>query len=279
MDHSLRDEKGTRFTKLRDPDKDLMIISSQIEVLKLGSCDLVKELIGDISSDDEEVDDRCFEQYLVSDIQGMARTKMPGRKTNDPPNPFTPLSPGGLPLANKSPSRAKPPAKNPQNKPLKGGQLSRSSPRKQHLLPNLGSDDNTSEGSSCLKRSRRDQSKGELSSPNCPVAGKSSKQHRQSRAPWKQAPPWKPDSKKMMKELCTKRNSSAIRVGKVSETQRCWLKKAEHKRDAQNKLLRRLRLGLRALQEIRHYQHCQTFLIAMGPFQHLVHEICESLDV
>ena len=216
MNHSLRDEKGTRFTKLQDPDKDLMFISSQIEVLKLGSCDLVKELIDDISSDDEEVDDRCFEQYLVSDIQGRARMKMTGKK-NDPPHPFTPLSPGGLPLANKSPSRAKPPAKNLKNKLSKGGQPRRLPPRKQHLLPNLGSDDNTSEGSSCLKRSRRDQLKGELSSLNCPVAGKSSKQHHQLRALWKQAPPRKPDSKKMKKELCMKWNLSA-RVGKVSET-------------------------------------------------------------
>ena len=94
MDQSPRNEKETKFTKLWDPDKDLMFISSQIEVLKLGSCDLVRELIGDISSDDDEVDDRSFEQYLVSDIQGMARTKMTGRKMNDPPNPFTPLSPG-----------------------------------------------------------------------------------------------------------------------------------------------------------------------------------------
>ena len=65
-----------------------MFISSQIEVLKLDSCDLVRELIGDISSDDDEVDDRSFEQYLISDIQGMARTKMTGKKTNDPPESF-----------------------------------------------------------------------------------------------------------------------------------------------------------------------------------------------
>ena len=104
-----------------------MFISSQIEVLELGSCDLVRELIGDISSDDKEVDDKRFEQYLVSDIQGMAKTKMTGRKMNDPLNPFTPLSPGGLPIANQSPGRAKDP-KNPKNPPSKGA--SRSSPRK-----------------------------------------------------------------------------------------------------------------------------------------------------
>ena len=110
MEQSPRNEKETKFSKLWDPDKDLMFISSQIEVLKLGSCDLVRELIGDINSDDNEVDDRYFEQYLVSNIQGMARMKMTGRKMNDSPNPFTPLSPGGLLLANKSPSRVKPPA-------------------------------------------------------------------------------------------------------------------------------------------------------------------------
>ena len=82
----------------------------------------------------------------------------------------------------------------------------------------------------------------------------------------------------MMRELCLKWNISA-RVGKMSETRRGWLKKGEHKRDAQNKLLRRMQPGTRALQEIRHYQHCQTFLIAIGPFQYLVCETCESLDV
>ena len=83
-----------------------------------------------------------------------------------------------------------------------------------------------------------------------------------------------------MKELCTKWNVSA-RVGKVSETRRGWLKKGKQKRNAQNKLLRRMRPGTRALQEIRHYQWChyQCFLIAMGPFQCLVRELCESSDV
>ena len=175
MDCSQRNEKGTKFTMLQDPDKNLMFISSQIEVLKLGSCDLVKELICDISSDDEEVDDKCFEHYLVSDIQGMARMKMTGRKTNDLPNPFTPLLLGGLPLANKSPSRVKSPPKN-KNKPLKGNQLTQSSLRKLPILPYLGSDEHPSDGSLRSKRSRRDQSEGKLSSPNCPVARKLSKQ-------------------------------------------------------------------------------------------------------
>ena len=115
MDQSPRNEKETKFTKLQDPDKDLMFIISQIEVLKLGSCDIVRELIGDISSDEYEVDDRSFKQYLISDIQGMARTKMTDRETNNPPNPFPLLSPGGLLIANRSPGRAKPPANNPKN--------------------------------------------------------------------------------------------------------------------------------------------------------------------
>ena len=209
-DQSPRNEKETKFTKLQHPDKDLMFIISQIEVLKLGSCDLVRELIGDISSDDNDVDDRFFEQYLVSDIQGMARMKMTGRKMNDLPNPFTPLSPGGLLIVNKSPGRAKPPVGNPKNlknTPSKGAQPNRS--QKQHLLPDLGSDEQTSDGSSCSKRSRRDQSEGELSSPNRPVAGKPAQKPCQSRALWKQPPPRRPDSKKTMKELCSKWNVSA----------------------------------------------------------------------
>ena len=148
---------------------------------------------------------------------------------------------------------------------------------KRYLLPDLGSDEHTSEGSSCSKRSRRDQSEGKLSSQDRPVARNPSRKL-QSKALQKRPTPRKPDSKKMMKELCTKWNVSAW-VGKVSETRRGWLKKGQWKRDAQNKLLRRMRPGTKALQEIRHYQRCQTFLIAMGPFQHLVRELCENSDV
>ena len=145
-----------------------------------------------------------------------------------PRNPFTPLSPGGLLIANRSPGRAKPPAKNLKdlkNTTSKGAQSSTSSSQKQHLLPDLGSDEHTSEGSLHSKRSRRDQSEGELSSPDQPVARNPSRKL-QCKALQKRPTPRKPDSKKTMKELCTELNVSA-QVGKVSETRRGWLKKGK----------------------------------------------------
>ena len=52
--------------------EDLHYITSKLAV-KINVNDLVYELIGEISSD-EETSDEVFEQYLVSP-QGMARTK------------------------------------------------------------------------------------------------------------------------------------------------------------------------------------------------------------
>ena len=75
--------------------EDLHYVASQLTV-KINVDDLVYELIGEISSD-EDLDDAILEQYLVSPSQGMPRTKYTKRKTSNPPNLF--VSPGGLPLA------------------------------------------------------------------------------------------------------------------------------------------------------------------------------------
>ena len=75
--------------------EDLHYVASQLTV-KINVDDLVYELIGEISSD-EDLDDAILEQYLVSPSQGMPRTKYMERKTSNPPNPF--VFPGGLPLA------------------------------------------------------------------------------------------------------------------------------------------------------------------------------------
>ena len=85
MNQPPRNERETKFTKLQDPDKDLMFISSQIELLKLGSCDLVRELIGDISSDDDEVNDRSFEQYLIFWYSRYGQDKDDWKKDKWPP--------------------------------------------------------------------------------------------------------------------------------------------------------------------------------------------------
>ena len=65
--------------------EDLHYITSKLAV-KINVNDLVYELIGEISSD-EETSDEVFEQYLVSP-QGMARTKQMGRKSETPLNQF-----------------------------------------------------------------------------------------------------------------------------------------------------------------------------------------------
>ena len=85
---------------LSDKD-DLQYISSQLSV-RVDVDDVVYNLISEISSDDEVNDgDSSLEQYLLSDYQGMARTKNTGQKTSPPKNPF--ISAGGLPIARQSP--------------------------------------------------------------------------------------------------------------------------------------------------------------------------------
>ena len=81
----------------------------------------------------------------------------------------------------------------------------------------------------------------------------------------------------MAKELVAPWNRTA-RVKKKSETLQGWLKKTQRKRDGQNRLLRRMKPGTKALREIRFYQRCQTFLIPVSPFHRLVHQICLELE-
>ena len=80
-------------------DKDhLQYISSQFFV-RVNVDYVVYNLIGEISSDHQANDgDNSLEQYLVSDYQGMARTKNTGQKTSPKKNPF--ISTGGGPTVN-----------------------------------------------------------------------------------------------------------------------------------------------------------------------------------
>ena len=85
---------------LSDKD-DLQYISSWLSV-RVDVDDVENILIGEISSDDEVNDgDNSLEQYMVSDYQGMARTKNTGWKTSLPKNPF--VSTGGLTIARQTP--------------------------------------------------------------------------------------------------------------------------------------------------------------------------------
>ena len=81
-------------------DKDLMYIHSQVAV-QIRVDELVYDLIGEISSDDEYDELDPLEQYLLSDSQGMARTKQTGRKSSPRKSPR--VSTRGLPLATLDP--------------------------------------------------------------------------------------------------------------------------------------------------------------------------------
>ena len=81
----------------------------------------------------------------------------------------------------------------------------------------------------------------------------------------------------LAKELVTHWNRTAC-IKKPSVTAQGWLKKTDYRRDTQNRLLRRMKPGTKSLKEIRFYQQCQIFLIAVSPFQCLVCEVCLSLD-
>ena len=87
--------KGGRLETLQS-DKDLMYMCSQVAV-QIRVDELVYDLIGEISSDDEYDELDPLEHYLLSDSQGMARTKQTGRKSNPPKS--SRVSAGGLPLA------------------------------------------------------------------------------------------------------------------------------------------------------------------------------------
>ena len=75
-----------------------------------------------------------------------------------------------------------------------------------------------------------------------------------------------------MRELTADWNRRA-RIGLKSETLQGWLKTTKKMREGQAKTLRHAAPGVQALHEIRHYQRCQQFLIAVLPFQRLVREI------
>ena len=87
--------EGGRLETLQS-DKDLMYMCSQVAV-QIRVDELVYDLIGEISSDDEYDELDPLEHYLLSDSQGMARTKQTGRKSSPPKS--SRVSAGGLPLA------------------------------------------------------------------------------------------------------------------------------------------------------------------------------------
>ena len=81
----------------------------------------------------------------------------------------------------------------------------------------------------------------------------------------------------LAKELVAHWNWTA-HIKKLSVTAQGWLKKTKQRWDAQDHLLRKLKPGTKSLHEIRFYQQCLTFLIAVSPFQRLVWKVCLSLN-
>ena len=173
--------------------EDLHYVASQLTV-NINVDDLVYELIGEISSD-EDLDDAILEQYLVSPSQGMPRTKYMKRKTSNPPNLF--VSPGGLPLALGG---------EPSNRP---GMATRTSPGKRPILPSFSSDKDpeNSGGSSRSKRSKKDE----------PAAQNKKKPSNKPPVPVKNIQRARGTLKPSVKELIGSWNRTA-RIGKQSET-------------------------------------------------------------
>ena len=87
--------------------------------------------------------------------------------------------------------------------------------------------------------------------------------------------PSKPRHLMTMKEICADWNRTG-RCGLPTETTQGWLKKTATKREGQQKKLKQAKPGARVLCEIRHYQRCQMFLIAVLPFQCLVQEVSNN---
>ena len=80
-------------------DKDLLYIHSQVAVQILVD-DLVYDLIEEIGSDEDSNDSvESLEKYLISEPQGMARTKQTSRKTYHSHRSSSPLLVGGKAVA------------------------------------------------------------------------------------------------------------------------------------------------------------------------------------
>ena len=274
-------------------DQDLYFVQQQLAFLRLDVGNSIVELLGEISSSSEsegdDDSDKQLENYLInplhSDSQEMARTKQTARKLEKPTEPK--VSAGGIPLVLKSPRRSSRIAGHDSDSLLDvatnyfGMLAPRRSPRKRGAnATGFTSDEGeTSGASSRSKRSRRGEGPKVVDSEvqgddpgEVPKTGGSglgtgagTKSVRIQRK-----------QKVSMKQLCTQWNQDA-RTNHNTETARGWLKKTSELRKEQGRALTNAQPGMRALKEIRHYQRCQVFLMAVIPFQRLVREIMEDL--
>ena len=220
------------------------------------------------SENGQEETDFQLEKFLLtnscdSDSQVMARTKQTGRKQNE-----ANLSASGLPLAIGKPSENLPP-----------GMSRRSSPRKRPSATGFTSDEGTSDKGSRRRKRPQIEDDDDDDSQNKPTqeprkttgGGKPSRKlaaTKMIRKMIKQTP----QKQMSMRELTADWNQCA-RIGLKSEMLQGWLKTMKKTRDGQQRALHCTTPGVKALKEIRHYQRCQQFLIAVLPFQRLVREI------
>ena len=215
-------------------------------------------MLGEISSDESDTE---LEHYLIktndecSDLQGMAKTKQTARKQE----PAAGTSAGGLPLATRSGH----------------GIMFDSDSSIERAADVLSSDSNMS-GRPVRRSPRKKPSHTGFTSMEEEELAVTPTEVMQG-APRKDLMKIKRPGKPPMKELCCKWNKSG-RIGLNSETARGWLKKTVKKRNAQGQVLWQAHPGTTALREIRHYQRCQTFLMATLPFQRLVREVCLELS-
>ena len=291
-------------------DEDLYYMCSEVQAVKVHVHDVVYELIGEISSSSDENEIQgvdVLENYLtginviITNSQGMARTKQTARKQHDSPRfPIALRSPIRELDSDSSLERAYNRTTMGSKGPGLAGAAARSSPRRGRSAGLLSTSENETSGSERSRRKRRridsdDESEKE-SSEETPESESeledepSSKRGRRSssstgktgrpikpKRPLRKKRKRKPKSDMTAHELVADWNRTA-RVKKKSETMQGWLKKTERKRDGQQRLLRRMRPGTKALREIRFYQRCQTFLIPVGPFHRLVREICLEME-
>ena len=258
-------------TKKSQTDKDLMYMSSQLSVVQVQVHDWVYKLLGEVSSD-LEGEGGELESYLlnvnppISNPQGMARTKQTACKNK---NQSSQTSTGGQQIAFRSPKRSprlQEDSSQDSFHSVGSGMHSPWRPPQKRGAQCMGLTMDEGDSSDVSTRSKRGRVTGEIEDQP-KLGGKSPRNPLPKKLPRK--PHRLPAKSAPTKEMIREWNKSA-RIGFKSETAKGWLKKTERKRNAQGRVLRRLKPGASALREIQFYQRCQTFLIPIIPFQRLV---------
>ena len=278
-----------------------MYISSNVHRIHVHVLDEIYELIGGISSsEDESQTDRQLENYLINDSittldpQGMARTKQTVRKQTSSSLPSATKEPSNELESDSSLERAFAELDADIDADNRNtGMATRSSPRTGKGSSGGGTSEPTGRGRRPKRpleaeekdkdMSSEESSEEEQEQPPSRHLKRSDKDAEERPKKSDKDPEESPKETRKREEDMTAKELVAhwnrtARVKKPTVTVQGWLKKTERQRDRRNRLLRRAKPGTRSLREIRFYQKCQTFLVAVRPFHHLVREICMNLD-